>query len=118
MLREHPAKRPNIYQVMQQICRMRGKEIPIRDVCAAPVSKVKSNGSRFILGEPTRRLGGISSYHLHRGTLLRALELRYGHLQNKKSKAYQILLLCDAGDHQSPFPIISHPDRAPRHYVS
>jgi AP2-associated kinase len=32
MLRENPAKRPNIYQVLQQACSMQGKAIPIRDI--------------------------------------------------------------------------------------
>lgn len=32
MLREDPRKRPNIYQVLQEACRMRGKEVPITDV--------------------------------------------------------------------------------------
>ncbi len=32
MLRENPAKRPNIYQVLQQACSMQGKEIPVRDI--------------------------------------------------------------------------------------
>ncbi|KAJ5713688.1 uncharacterized protein N7483_010869 [Penicillium malachiteum] len=31
MLRELPQKRPNIYQVVQEICKMQGKEVPIRD---------------------------------------------------------------------------------------
>ncbi|EGC40994.1 serine/threonine protein kinase ppk30 [Histoplasma capsulatum var. duboisii H88] len=32
MLREDPRKRPNIYQVLQEACRMRGKEVPITDI--------------------------------------------------------------------------------------
>lgn len=32
MLREDPQKRPNIYQVLHEACRMRGKEVPIKDV--------------------------------------------------------------------------------------
>jgi AP2-associated kinase len=32
MLRENPAKRPNIYQLLQQACSMQGKEVPIRDI--------------------------------------------------------------------------------------
>ncbi len=32
MLREDPAKRPNIYQVLEQTCSMQGKENPIRDI--------------------------------------------------------------------------------------
>ncbi|KAF7503556.1 hypothetical protein GJ744_003629 [Endocarpon pusillum] len=32
MLKEDPARRPNIYQVLQQACSMQGKENPIRDI--------------------------------------------------------------------------------------
>lgn len=32
MLKEHPQKRPNIYEVVQEVCHMQGKEVPIRDV--------------------------------------------------------------------------------------
>jgi hypothetical protein len=34
MLRENPQKRPNIYEVVQEMCHMQGKEVPIRDVRA------------------------------------------------------------------------------------
>lgn len=32
MLKENPQKRPNIYQVVREVCLMRGKEVPIKDV--------------------------------------------------------------------------------------
>ncbi|KAJ5106662.1 hypothetical protein N7456_003337 [Penicillium angulare] len=32
MLKELPSKRPNIYQVVQEACKMQGKEVPIRDI--------------------------------------------------------------------------------------
>ncbi|KAF8470537.1 hypothetical protein BDZ91DRAFT_840709 [Kalaharituber pfeilii] len=32
MLRELPSQRPNIYQVLREICAMRGKEVPIKDI--------------------------------------------------------------------------------------
>ena len=32
MLRENPQKRPNIYEVVREVCHMQGKEVPIRDV--------------------------------------------------------------------------------------
>lgn len=32
MLKENPQKRPNIYEVVQEVCKMQGKEVPIRDV--------------------------------------------------------------------------------------
>ena len=34
MLKEDPAKRPNIYQVLQQACKLQGKEVSIRDIYA------------------------------------------------------------------------------------
>lgn len=32
MLKELPSKRPNIYEVVKEVCKMQGKEVPIRDV--------------------------------------------------------------------------------------
>lgn len=32
MLKENPQKRPNIYEVVKEMCKMQGKEVPIRDV--------------------------------------------------------------------------------------
>ncbi|KAI3090170.1 hypothetical protein CBS147343_1358 [Aspergillus niger] len=34
MLKEHPQKRPNIYEVVREICHMQGKDVPIRDIYA------------------------------------------------------------------------------------
>ncbi|KAB8078523.1 hypothetical protein BDV29DRAFT_166123 [Aspergillus leporis] len=34
MLKENPQKRPNIYEVVQEVCHMQGKEVPIRDIYA------------------------------------------------------------------------------------
>ena len=34
MLRENPQQRPNIYQVVAEVCSMRHRAIPIKDVCA------------------------------------------------------------------------------------
>jgi len=33
MLRENPQLRPNIYQVVREVCSIRGTEMPIKDVC-------------------------------------------------------------------------------------
>lgn len=41
MLRESQFQRPNIYQVLCEICSMRGKEVPIKDV--SPVTNVFKN---------------------------------------------------------------------------
>jgi hypothetical protein len=35
MLRESPQHRPNIYQVVAEVCSMRHRACPIKDVCAA-----------------------------------------------------------------------------------
>ncbi|KAJ5803252.1 uncharacterized protein N7503_005702 [Penicillium pulvis] len=32
MLKELPSKRPNIYEVVKEVCKMQGKEVPIRDI--------------------------------------------------------------------------------------
>lgn len=32
MLRENPQLRPNIYQVLRNVCFLRGTDIPIKDV--------------------------------------------------------------------------------------
>lgn len=32
MLREDPQKRPSIYEILNAVCKMQGKETPIRDV--------------------------------------------------------------------------------------
>lgn len=33
MLKEDPRNRPNIYEVVHEVCKMQGKEVPIKDVC-------------------------------------------------------------------------------------
>lgn len=33
MLSENPQSRPNIYQVLREVCTMQGIEIPIKNVC-------------------------------------------------------------------------------------
>ena len=35
MLRENPKQRPNIYQIVVEVCAMRGTDVPIADVCSA-----------------------------------------------------------------------------------
>ncbi|KAL2866693.1 putative serine/threonine protein kinase [Aspergillus lucknowensis] len=34
MLRENPQKRPNVYQVLHEVCQMQGREVPIQDIYA------------------------------------------------------------------------------------
>ncbi|KAK5007101.1 hypothetical protein LTR28_005684, partial [Elasticomyces elasticus] len=44
MLREDPKQRPNIYQVVSEACRMRGKEVPIKDIYSTRTqSEARSN---------------------------------------------------------------------------
>ncbi|KAJ5678988.1 Actin-regulating kinase PRK1 [Penicillium macrosclerotiorum] len=44
MLKENPQKRPNIYQVVNEVCQMQGKEVPIKDIYAnRSVSEVRRN---------------------------------------------------------------------------
>ncbi|CAI7637106.1 unnamed protein product [Penicillium manginii] len=44
MLRENPQKRPNIYEVVQEMCHMQGKEVPIRDIYSnRTVSETRKN---------------------------------------------------------------------------
>lgn len=39
MLREKPDLRPNIYQIVKEVCAMRGKDVPIKDVRFDAISK-------------------------------------------------------------------------------
>lgn len=40
MLKEDPRNRPNIYEVVREVCNMQGKEIPIKDVCRSAPFRV------------------------------------------------------------------------------
>ncbi|KAB8227384.1 hypothetical protein BDV23DRAFT_164574 [Aspergillus alliaceus] len=44
MLKEHPQKRPNIYEVVREVCHMQGKDVPIRDIYA---HRSKSEARRY-----------------------------------------------------------------------
>ncbi|GAB1197155.1 hypothetical protein APSETT444_006446 [Aspergillus pseudonomiae] len=44
MLKENPQKRPNIYEVVQEVCHMQGKEVPIRDIYA---NRSRSEARRY-----------------------------------------------------------------------
>ena len=65
MLRENPQQRPNIYQVVAEVCSMRHRAIPIKDVCVAyALDFYLLRHVRSILAEPNLKTGGTSSYHL------------------------------------------------------
>jgi AP2-associated kinase len=40
MLKENPQKRPNIYEVVKEVCDMQKKEVPIRDVRSSYVASI------------------------------------------------------------------------------
>ena len=40
MLRENPQQRPNIYEVIRDVSRMRGTEVPIKDVGLNPSHRI------------------------------------------------------------------------------
>ena len=41
MLKENPQSRPNIYQVVREVCQMRGTDIPIKDVSWCPIISIQ-----------------------------------------------------------------------------
>jgi AP2-associated kinase len=43
MLRENPQVRPNIYQVLREVCAMQGREPPVRDVSDRKLPSVRDN---------------------------------------------------------------------------
>ncbi|MBE7180419.1 MAG: protein kinase [Terriglobus roseus] len=68
MLREKPQQRPNIYQVVQEVCSIRGAPVPIKDVslvCASPKDR-HVDVSRSMRRDRTRKRGGIRSCRLPR----------------------------------------------------
>lgn len=66
MLRENPAKRPNIYQVVRDVCLMRNKDVPIRDVRRhQPLSGAHAYQFRYTPTERTQRRVGIKLFLNH-----------------------------------------------------
>lgn len=63
MLRENPAKRLNIYQVLQQTCLMQGKEVPIRDIYTSRSQSEKRKSRQLPASseEPTAATGAMLS---------------------------------------------------------
>ncbi|KAH8144977.1 uncharacterized protein LAJ45_10997 [Morchella importuna] len=56
MLREAPQQRPNIYQVVREVCSMRGKQVPIKDIyseLSAQKSPVEPQVSPTIQSPPS-----------------------------------------------------------------
>jgi len=65
MLREDPKKRPNIYQVVQEVCSMRGTTVPIKDVSfvAEFSNNTHADHLRFTPTDHNQKLKTTKSYH-------------------------------------------------------
>lgn len=59
MLRENPQLRPNIYQVVRNVCFLRGTDIPIQDVGLFSAGEKCADINRFMA--PEMRLNQLSS---------------------------------------------------------
>ena len=66
MLRENPRLRPNIYQVLQEVCLLRGTDVPIEDVSYFHIDAVSAYRSRYMAPQYARKLGetNLSRHHL------------------------------------------------------
>jgi hypothetical protein len=65
MLRENPQHRPNIYQVVVEVCAMRHRSVPIKDVClASPNLPYRLTVARYIRTGPNQKTGETNNYRL------------------------------------------------------
>ena len=62
MLRENPQLRPNIYQVVREVCMMRGTDIPIKDVRLSAICLYSTDYIRYTLLGRLQRLEETSHY--------------------------------------------------------
>jgi len=70
MLRENPQQRPNIYQVVSEVCSMRHRAVPIKDVREQSIPKLYSLICiRYTRSARSQRLEETSNYHLGRRML-------------------------------------------------
>jgi AP2-associated kinase len=103
MLKENPQNRPNIYEVLKDACRMRGKEVPVKDV---------SRPSSFTLA--TANDCGSPAVDLH-GTIaigVAALPATPGLSNDRNSKGGSDIFSAHAGDPDTPGS--QHPARTER----
>ena len=56
MLKENPRDRPNIYQVLQEVCAMRGTEVPVKDIYTGR-SHSEARGEQLQHAEPIVSVG-------------------------------------------------------------
>lgn len=57
MLKEDPKQRPNIYQVVKEVCTMRGSEVPIKDIYAQRTQSEARRNESLPSPEPPMALG-------------------------------------------------------------
>jgi hypothetical protein len=63
MLRETPQQRPNIYQVVVEVCAMRHRSVPISDVRLEHIPIISLlTKTRYIPIGPSLRIGTTSNY--------------------------------------------------------
>ena len=94
MLKENPAKRPNIYQVVSEVCSMRNKPVPIKDVSIMPLLRVVSpNSPRSIPIERHQRLAATKSFR-HPQTIQSPVLGQLSHLQRRKQQRYLMSPRC------------------------
>ena len=59
MLRENPAERPNIYEVLQQSCAMRGTPVPVANIYFSRTPSKQEDSQRFeTLAQPKTAIAG------------------------------------------------------------
>lgn len=102
MLMEDPKKRPNIYQVISEVCSMRGTKVPIKDVSKL-CNNVESlpDQSRYTPGEHSRRREATSNYQT--GTQPLHLLHLWASVTHRLSNTVKLCLTyspCAAGDQQ------------------
>lgn len=94
MLRENPQHRPNIYQVVAEVCSMRHRPIPIKDVCLTYwLHGPMLRPARSTLAELSQKPAGTRNFPLPSLRSLRRLlswVCKGWHLQCRYSK-YQTL---------------------------
>lgn len=116
MLKELPSKRPNIYEVVREACKMQGKEVPIRDVSLSPklahVAAYLTDLLRFTPVELPPRHERTRRYLPPQWKLLQSA--RSFPLQCKKPRSFLKLLPCDEAALESRSPSTSHPSRVLR----
>jgi hypothetical protein len=85
MLRENPQQRPNIYQVVAEVCAMRHRSCPIKDVCAGTLfNDIVLRLPRSTLAAHHPRLEEIRNYRLQTlKSLLLRLSWAYKELRPK-----------------------------------